>query len=225
MIDLLLSPIAPHICCGCAKSGAILCDSCRHDITSDDFGRCIWCLKIGHLSHQCTSCQNKIGTQAAWAVSERSGVLKQALNDYKFESRREGAWDLARLLDATLPRLSESTVVSWVPTAPAHIRTRGFDHAALLAKHFARLRGLRAMPLLIRKQHSLSQHELSRTARLKAANEAFGVDTGTPLPDSVLIIDDILTTGATLEACVKLLKQAGVNEVCVAVVARQPLDE
>lgn len=153
-------------------------------------------------------------------VGERSGVIKQALNDYKFESMREGAWELARLLDATLPHLPASTVVTWVPTAAGHIRQRGFDHAALLAKRFARLRGLRAMPLLTRK-HSLSQHELSRTARLKAAKEAFMVSNST-LPESGLIIDDILTTGATLEACAKLLKAAGVSEVYVAVVARQP---
>lgn len=223
MIDLLLSPFAPHICCGCAKTGTILCESCRDDITSDDFGRCIWCLTIAHSSHQCTSCQNKIGTQAAWVVGERTGVIKQALNDYKFESMREGSWELARLLDTTLPRLPESIVITWVPTAAAHRRQRGFDHAALLAKRFARLRGLRAIPLLTRK-HSLSQHELSRTARLKAAKEAFMVSDGT-LPDSVLIIDDILTTGATLEACAKLLKAAGACEVYVAVVARQPLGD
>ncbi len=220
MIDAFLAVIAPHICSGCSEYGSPLCDSCMNDIVSEDFGRCVWCLKPTADMHQCKACTQATGVTATWAIGERTEVLKRLLNDYKFEARREAANALASLLDMTLPTLPTETVISWVPTAPAHIRERGFDHAAKLARAFAVRRGLIAQPLLTRR-HGGSQHILNRSARAEAAEQAFGV-MGDTAPPVVLLIDDVLTTGATMRACTKLLKNNGAN-IYAAVVARQPL--
>ena len=219
MIDLMLSMVAPHICSGCSEYGNVLCKSCMNDIVCEDFGRCLWCLKPVAEMHQCTSCQEKYKTHGAWAVGEREGALKRVLNDYKFESRREAAVTLAELLDATLPSLPSDMIVTWVPTAPAHVRSRGFDHAALLARKLATRRRLEALPLLER-HTSESQHELSRAAREQAAKHAFGLRRLPPRP-KVLLIDDVLTTGATLRACIDVLRATDA-QVYVAIVARQP---
>lgn len=221
MIDLMLSILAPHICSNCSEFGAILCKSCKNDIENEDFGRCVWCLKPTASDHQCTSCRARFGTGGAWAVGERIDTLKRVLNNYKFESQREAAVALAELLDATLPALPDDIVVTWVPTTTAHIRERGFDHAALLAARFARLRRLRAAPLLTR-HHSVSQHELGRSAREKAARQAFGLKRNLP-QSPILLIDDILTTGATLRACIDLLRESD-RDIYVAVVGRQPVE-
>ncbi len=219
MIDLMLSTLAPHICSGCTDYGAVLCKSCSNDIDSEDFGRCIWCLRPVAEAHQCASCRTKFGAQGAWAVGERTGVLKQLLNDYKFESRREAAAVLADLLETTLPALPPETIITWVPTTPAHVRSRGFDHAALLARKLAKTRRLEALPLLER-HRTQSQHELGRSAREEAAKHTFGLKQLPPRP-SILLIDDVLTTGATLRACLEVLKAADAN-VYVAIIARQP---
>lgn len=219
MIDTLLSTVAPHICSGCQEYGTVLCKSCINDIISEDFGRCIWCLRPTAAMHQCGTCSRTIKTAGAWVAGERTEVLKRVLNDYKFEAKREAASVLASLLDAIVPLLPARTVVSWVPTAPAHIRQRGFDHAARLARACAKVRGLPCRPLLIR-QRSESQHTLGRAARAKAASQAFRLKHH-EIPPHILFIDDILTTGETMRACVKLLRDAGA-EVSVAVVARQP---
>lgn len=216
----MLSTFAPHICSGCSEYGSILCKSCKNDIETEDFGRCVWCLCPTAAMHQCISCQDKIGVSGAWVVGERTEVVKRILNDYKFESRREVGAVLAELLDTVLPSLPNDTVVTWVPTAPAHVRKRGFDHAALLARTFAKRRRLGARQLL-RRHHSQSQHELSRTARETAAQQAFSLR-DVPADRPILLIDDVLTTGATLRACTELLRDAGV-EVYIAVVGRQPL--
>lgn len=172
--------------------------------------------------HQCTSCQAKIGARGAWAVGERTEVLERIINDYKFESRREAATALAQLLDATLPALPDDTIVTWVPTAHPHIRARGFDHAALLARRFAKLRHLQARPLL-KRSHSRSQHELSRMEREKAAKQAFSlIEQKNPIGSPVLLVDDVLTTGATLRACIEKLREADIA-VYVAVIGRQLL--
>jgi ComF family protein len=145
--------------------------------------------------------------------------VKSLVGDYKYESIRESAKVMALLLDLRVAVLPGDTIVTAVPTIHSHIRRRGFDHAALLAREFSALRNIPYFPLL-KRVHQQTQHDLKRTARLQAAKQAFGVK-NIPKRRPVLLIDDIMTTGATLEACVRLLQDGGVNEVYVAVVARQ----
>jgi len=223
MIDRLLAPLAPHICCGCGKTGSNLCDNCKYDIELEDFGRCLWCLRLTAVSHVCPTCKRKIGIEGAWVVGERRDVLKTLVDDYKFESKREAARELAELLDTTVPLLPAGTIISWVPTAPAHIRQRGFDHAAYLAKRFAARRQLRAVPLLGR-VGAVTQHELSKRERERLASTAFQ-PLVTEINKPVMLIDDIFTTGASMNACVGHVRQVGAPAVYVAVVCRQPKDK
>jgi len=156
-------------------------------------------------------------------VGERTEVIKRLVGDYKYFSAREAGKVLARLLDARVALLPPDTVVTTVPTIAAHIRERGFDHAALMAKAFARQRGLAYYPLIKRRLNT-SQHQLNKKQRLKLAHETFYID-GTDVPASILLIDDIITTGATLQACAAVLRESGAQQVFIAAVARQPLDE
>ena len=222
MIDHLLAPFAPHICYGCGFVDSPLCDSCTNDIKYDDFGRCIWCMKPTANSHQCKKCATQYGASAAWAAGVRETVLMEVVDGYKFDACRGAAVELAALLDATLPLFETAPIVTWVPTTPAHIRERGFDHAALLARTLARCRGYVATPLLSR-VNSLTQHTLGRAARERVASETFVAipERINPLTP-VLLVDDILTTGATLRACIRELRKHSEAGIYVAVVCRQP---
>ena len=220
MIDLMFDTVAPHICYGCGLMGAALCESCVNNINDDDFGRCIWCLRPSVRDHQCRACARTNGTFAAWAVGMREGTLLEVTDGYKFDSCRAAADTLAKLLDHALPLLDEY-VVSWVPTSRTHIRQRGFDHAALIARRFAKRRGMCAAPLLDR-TNSLTQHTLSKRQREQAARDAFCIRKDVDdLSAPVLLIDDILTTGATMRACARELRKQGVPEVSVAIICRQ----
>lgn len=223
MIDSLLAYVAPHPCYGCMKSGSILCESCVHDISEEPFGRCIWCLAPTTHDEQCHPCSRRLGVKAAWAVGARRGPLERVINAYKYESAREAARVFEEMLDSTIALLPEGMTVTTVPTATNHIRQRGFDHVELFGRRFAERRTLPFTSLLGRR-HNVAQHTLTRSERLKQAREAF-VTRDTPMPQSVLLIDDILTTGATLETCVALLKGAGVRDIYVAIVARQLFSE
>jgi len=126
---------------------------------------------------------------------------------------------MVKMLDQRVAILPKNTIVTAVPTVSRHIRQRGFDHAAALAQGFALRRKLAYIPLFKRISQQ-SQHELSGVARFAAATAAFGLKQQ-PQKQPVLLIDDIITTGATLQACTRLMRESGVDEVYVAVVARQ----
>lgn len=142
------------------------------------------------------------------------------MDAYKFDAAYEARQSLAALLARQLPRHVEWTVAT-VPTARAHIRQLGYDHATSLAKEIARLQRVPYAPLLQRSKQAV-QHQSSRQARLRQVRELFTASG--PMPREVLLVDDVLTTGATLEAAARVLKAAGAQRVYGAVIVRQPLD-
>lgn len=221
MIDRILSYIAPHLCCGCGKTGTILCDNCKYDIVIDKSLRCISCgvplLSLG----VCNRCV--VPYARAWCVGERSGVLQRVIGGFKFQNVYAAYKPLADLLLDTLDELPAETVVVPVPTTAGHIRERGYDHTALLARRVAKIRQLTSRSVLCRVT-TTKQRDASRAQRIAQAKKAFAVrgyiDTTVPY----LLIDDVVTTGATIHYAAKALRDAGAREVWVAVIARQPLD-
>lgn len=221
MVDQLLSLLAPHSCCGCGNLGSLLCHNCKYDIEYEAFERCLVCLTPTASSDLCKLCAKQLSIEAAWCVGTRTGALKALLDRYKFDSAKEAGRIAAELLKARLPPLPGDTVVVPVPTAPAHRRSRGFDHTLDIAKGVSRRRRLPFRSVLAR-HNSEMQHFKSRADRLNLAGNGLEVRGG--VPERILLIDDIYTTGATMSACVKKLRGAGAKHIYVAVIARQTLD-
>lgn len=216
MLDDLIGYIAPHYCCGCGKTGTLLCHDCKYNIIHESASGCIVCARPSLLGI-CSKC--KTTYDKAWYLGNRQGVLEKLVDVYKFERAIRSSTELASLFDMALPVFPSNTVVVPVPTIASHIRIRGYDHALLLAQHFAKRRKLPLQPLVKRKTNTV-QHELNRKQRFKAASRAFECSSASPdVP--YLVIDDITTTGATLQYVAEALKQAGAKTVWVAVVARQ----
>jgi ComF family protein len=221
MIDQVLKIIAPHHCYNCQKLGSTLCDNCKHDIISEPFERCVNCLSLRAGNNGiCTNCQTSYSR--SWAVGERHDALERLLNGYKFSFEKESSKVLASLLDLTVPMLPANTIITYIPTVSGHIRQRGYDHARLIAKEFAKLRQLPYRTTLRRATNS-KQVGASRSTRVEQAKNAF-------TPHSVetskiyVMIDDIFTTGSTMKYTSKVLLDAGAKDVFIAVIARQTLD-
>ncbi len=158
----------------------------------------------------------------AWCVGERQGALEGLLKQYKFERAKSIHVAAVELLDATIPVLPTETVVVPVPTIHAHIRRRGYDHTALIAKAFAKQRNLAYRPLLERAQNSV-QLGASKKVRQQQASVAYKAQAHSEA--TVLLIDDVFTTGATAYFAAKALRDAGAENVFLAVLARQPLEK
>ena len=220
MLDRVLAVVAPHPCLGCDKLGTPLCTYCKYNITSRSFSRCIVCNQPS-LVGVCIE-HNKT-YQNAWIVGSRRGVLQLLIGNLKFQNMKEAAGSLAQLLDARLPQFSNDTILVPIPTAPAHIRERGYDHALLIARYLA---GLRQLPLerVLARRDTKTQHHANRADRITQARSAFRLDKPVDPAKRYVIIDDVYTTGATIDAASQFLKAAGARFIGVAILARQPLD-
>jgi len=110
-------------------------------------------------------------------------------------------------------------VVTWAPTTAARRRERGFDQGRVLAIAVARRLGVPCLGLL-RRERGPAQTGRSRRQRLEGPG--YKVRAGRLVPPRVLIVDDVVTTGATLAAAARQLRDAGAREVAALVAARRP---
>lgn len=138
----------------------------------------------------------------------------------KFERAKAAAEDIARIMDENLPLLPEETVVVHLPTAANRIRARGYDQARLIARKLAKSRGLKHQDLLGRKG-SIRQVGSSRKKRFKQLEGAFSIkDKSKVRGRNVLLIDDVLTTGASIESAARELQASGAKKIEAAVFAQ-----
>jgi ComF family protein len=220
ILESLLSVVAPHLCSGCGRVGGTFCNNCKYDIIDEPYADCILCEKA---SPSGVCAEHKVAFNQAWVVGYRSGGLQRLIGGYKFRHMKAASVDLADLLNMTLPQLPVGTIIVPIPTTPAHIRERGYDHMVLIAMQLGRLRHLPVQQLLQR-DNMLIQHHVGRKDRLKQAKTAFRVEGVIDADAIYLILDDVVTTGATISQAAYLLHRAGATTTWVAVTSRQPLD-
>lgn len=213
----LLDTLLPPACAGCGRFGLLLCDACRAAFRppSDPGDRFV-----------AADAGTVIGEQVILAVAAFAyeGPLRKVLQRMKYAGAARVAAELA---EASLPALRRLLAISGpaelvpVPLHPERERERGFNQAALLADALSRRAGLPARRLLMRERATARQHELDRAARLKNLAGAFRV-AGDPLPPRVVIVvDDILTTSATMEVCAGVLRAAGCERAYGFAIARE----
>lgn len=220
MIDGLLAYLAPHHCYGCAKSGTLLCENCKYDIISEPFARCIKCdAPSGKTSNICTQC--RLPFEKAWCVGDRIDLLEEIVNGFKFNNKKAACEPLADLLHQMLPELPDNTVIISIPTVPSHIRQRGYDHMGLIARQLSKKRKLPVRVVLERVSNA-TQHGATKSQRLRQAKQAFMCRQALDDSQFYLLIDDVITTGATVSYAAKTLQAAGAKHVWVAAICRQP---
>lgn len=222
MLDMLMSLIAPHHCCGCDIVGTVLCESCKYNILDDPFVGCISCgAGLAGQSGICKRCT--VPYSRGWCVADRRSTVQNLIGNYKFNNTRGAHIELAELLNDRLPMLPSNVVVVPVPTVSSHIRERGYDHMLLVAKRLARLRSLPLETALQRKTKT-KQRDATARRRNKQAKDAFYCPKVLDSSRVYLVLDDVITTGATVKYASRALLDAGAKEVWVASISRQPLD-
>jgi len=223
----LLALVAPPGCSACRAplpaGHDVLCSSCRRGLPWLPDRRCARC----GLPAPCRRCPARAAAfSAAWAPLAYEGPARALVGALKFRGALRVADVMAAPIAAGAPRhLLEGATLVPVPLHPARRRARGFDQVALLAAALARRTGHPVVPCLRRRGAATRQLGAGRSARRAPGRIEVRV-VGRP-PERVVLLDDVHTTGATLEACARALRAAGTREVAAVTYARtlRRLDE
>lgn len=144
------------------------------------------------------------------------GGFRDALHHYKFKGRRRMARPLGWLMaDAAQGFPNRFTCITYVPMSKKGRRRRGYNQSELLAKQVGRIIGVPVQPLLAKSKTAATQHELGAEQRRQNVKGAYRCTAKGGLQGmSILLIDDIVTTGSTLGECAGILYAAGARSVC-----------
>ena len=213
LLDLLLPPA----CASCGRSGAILCAGCldRFAVASRP-AECFLAPDAGVMVGE-SLC-------LALAAFAHEGPIRRALAALKYTGASRLAPILARASAAAVgDLLAISGPASLVPV-PVHRerrRARGYNQSELIARELGRSMRLSVVEALDRTRPTTKQHRLDRLARLRNLRAAFSPHPGAVVPAVAILVDDIVTTTATLEACASVLREAGCEAVYGFAIARE----
>lgn len=213
MISKLLDFVAPESCLECNIEGSIWCDCCRLQYESLP-SRCFLCHTMTNNFEVCKNCKKTIKLNSVYVYGEYKDINKQLIQLLKFDCKRHVAISLAKAMSDTLPYFSDRVCLVPVPSVSSHVRQRGFDQTAKLAKELSKQTGLRVDNVLVR-TNNIRQVGASKVLRKKQIKGAFRCKSTSVdrIPQHVILVDDVVTTGATLSEASKTLKQAGVKAV------------
>ncbi len=171
---------------------------------------------------RCQLCRRELqGFDAAYAFGEYDGVLRKLIHLFKYSGMYPLANEFGRMMNLALPRDAR---VDLIVPMPLHWRRkwqRGFNQSELLARSLARRRNLQVRSAVRRKKPTPAQAGLTGAERRVNVAGAFEVNQPKHVEGRhVLLIDDVLTTGATASACARALKRAGARRVTVLTLAR-----
>jgi ComF family protein len=168
----------------------------------------------------CALCHEGLrGFDFAYCYGFYEGPLKDLIHLYKYGRVQGLRRRFLPMLSAALPYEHTYDVVVPVPLHWRRLWHRGFNQAAQLGKGIARRRGMRFARLLARNRWTASQAQLSNTERRANISRAFRVR-GNVQGLRILLVDDVMTTGATAGACANILKRAGAKSVTLLTLAR-----
>ncbi len=217
---LLLTPI----CLACGQVGGQPSDLCQHCQQALPFNRscCGHCaLPLASPALACATCLRRppVYTKAICAF-EYAFPINRLLQRFKFHQDLAAGRLLAEYLLTVVSAADRPQVLIPVPLHWQRLRERGYDQALELAKPLARQLKLPLISHGLTRQHATAaQTQASAAARRRNVRRAFFVNTK-QLPSHVALIDDVMTTGATVSECARTLRRAGVERVDVWTVAR-----
>lgn len=222
-LERLIATLTPLECLICRREGNMLCTSCAETKLPEQISRCYLCNKLTLQRRICTSCSSRSRLRRVWWLGSYNTELKELIFAMKYERCRAAARECGALLAKIIGYLPPGTLITHLPTASQRVRQRGFDQAALIAESVASSLGCTYTPLLSRTTQ-VDQIGKNRIERQKQMRESFACyETDKVTGKTILLIDDVITTGASIEAAASVLRKAGAVHVDAAVIARHYL--
>jgi len=238
MLDLFF----PKFCLGCRKEGTYLCDDCRTLLDISEYNYCLCDKKPMRLppdqkSGKCSRCQNKQLSGLYFALPYKEKQLtKKLIRQFKYQPYlKDLAKTLASILIEHFVISGKNTNEIWknailipVPLSKKKLKERGYNQSEELAKELSRALQIPVISdCLMKIKHTSPQMELKKEEREKNLKNAFAIKSGAtsdvaPLSGKkIFLVDDVYTTGSTMEECCLVLKNAGAKSVWGVTIARE----
>jgi ComF family protein len=217
--------VFPARCVSCGATGSFVCDACRATLTPASPPRCTRCWSPGDDLPFCASCErDPPAYHRLRAAFVYRGVARELVHALKFRGMSTLGAPMGRLLAEALDGYGiEPALIVPVPLAGMRRRTRGYNQAETLARALGSLMGAPVEARALKRTRNTSPQARSADALTRRRNvaSAFEARPQHVAGRSVLLVDDVTTTGATLDACARALLEAGAARVWAAAFARE----
>ena len=198
-IQWALELVLPARCVGCGQGGTYLCASCIEGLD---------------VPNPRTIETTEYAFDGATAAVVYGGVARDAVHNFKFRNLRALAPSMAALMTRVIPPSLEFDAVVPVPLHRSRLRERGYNQAALLSKSIAERADIPFEPGWLTRTHQLGRQVEAKEAVVRQANVRSAFLASAAVAGLRLaLVDDVMTTGATLDAAAAALKAAGAHEV------------
>jgi ComF family protein len=224
--------IYPPHCAGCGEkqpAGRWICGPCEAGVQRLAEPKCPVCSRPcdGALdAFVCPSCRGgELHFDFAVSVMRSQGLVRDLIHRFKygreFTLRRVlGDWLAEAFADERLAATADARLVS-VPLHPVRQRERRFNQSEALAEWVSRRVGIPHVRPLVRRRHTITQTHFDRKQRMRNLRAAFALRHNAAVKDQTfLLVDDVLTTGSTLDECARVLLEGGARSVRAITVAR-----
>ncbi|MFA5169524.1 MAG: ComF family protein [Candidatus Paceibacterota bacterium] len=217
--------IFPKKCINCKKEGPYLCEDCLSLIEINPYQYCL-CEKL-EKRDKCDKCKNRYLDKIFSAASFKNKILKEAIHKFKYGYIKDLCQPLSILilthLQAIGMEINKSFIIIPIPMTDKKKRRRGFNQSEEMGKTISESTGIPLLSnMLIKIRETAPQMELKREERINNIKDCFKIEKGEIIKDKIiLLLDDVYTTGSTMEECAKALKQSGAKEVWGLTVARE----
>lgn len=223
IFDVALDLFFPKYCFGCGADDIWLCEVCQKKIIIRKSQLCPYCSAVSELGKFCKNCK-KGALSGLLVATYYEPPVDRLIHGFKYQFVRELAPLFADFVKPNIEQFKEkytNPIIIPVPLYKSRLLWRGFNQSEEIAKIISKRLNLPISNCLKRTKNTKPQVELKREARLENPHGAFTIKNSEEIKDkTILLIDDIATTLATLETGASELKKAGARRVWGCVVAR-----
>jgi len=236
----LLELFFPSFCLGCKKEGTLLCQDCKSTLDISEYNYCLCnknplrlaSLTQGKLQGKCDRCQDKKLSGLYFALPYKEKFLtKKLIYQFKYEPfLKILAKYLSEILMEHFVLAKNNTENIWnesilipVPMEKKKMKNRGYNQSEELAKELSKILQIPlSLNNLIKIKQTLPQIKLSAKERQENLKNAFSINNPEELKNKkIFLVDDVYTTGSTMEECAKTLKESGAKQVWGIAIARE----
>jgi competence protein ComFC len=229
IINGIFELLFPKRCLGCNEVGSFLCGECLKEVRFLEKQLCPNCKKESFAGMFCRKeCGNEFFFDQLIVCSEyeKTSVLRKLITTFKYKFVEELCTLLGEMLRTQMTYFSQfqdfsGFLIVPVPLHKKRLKFRGFNQAKVLGEYLGKIMGIPLFDCLKRVKFEKTQAKLKRKERLSNLKNAFEMKAEeNVMGKSILLLDDVATTGTTLNECSRILKDFGAKYICCLTIAR-----